>query len=133
METKTENQKVKENKATVKVEKPVREVMRTEDGKRVHLMNINMKNKILGALEWTEGETFTATAKVFNKNKTKYFDRIMEELKVYNINPESKKLTDNHGEITGSRCRYYLLKSDRDTFLVENEKDRTVKRFMIVK
>ena len=118
---------------TEKVEKPVREIMKDNNGKRIHLMNINMKNKILENLKWSEGDSFLNTGEKFTKESTKYYDRILTEVKTYNMNPESNKFVENHGEVTGSRHRYYLLKSKDNLFLVENFKDRTVKRYMVVK
>ena len=108
-------------------------IMRLKNGQRIHLMNINMKNKILESMNWVEdAETFNDKANKFNSSMTKYFSRLLEELKTYNMNPTSDKLIENHGEKTGSRCRYYLLKSNKQMYIVENNKDRTVRRYMVI-
>ena len=116
-----------------KVEKTFvpRIIMRNTEGRRVHLMNINMKNKILKNVNWKVSKTFTKQDNhKLDVKSNKHFKRLVEELKEYEL--KSNELLKNVGEVLKCRQRYWIAKDKTNVnrFLVESDKNRVPLQYL---
>lgn len=129
--------KVQAKDATSKVEvKDVikRQIMKTEDGSRVHKMNINMKNKLLKDVEFSKDLEFSnKTKNVLSLKTNKHYSRFLDELKVGEFKSNKIKELNNESAKIRANTKYYIAKirGQSDKYLVKANKG-LIKGYLLI-
>lgn len=102
------------------------------EGTKTHPMNINMKNKIFGSLNWVKDTKFESQKDhVMVLKDNKHYPRILTELKIYDV--VSKELLKNVGEVLKCRSKYWIAKDGNNMFLVESDEHRVPIKYVQIK